>query len=91
MAKNKRIQLTEGSHYLIKSLCTRDEALETRGYFEGYLQLGKYQAVIIKLDDSNEKEGEKRIIPCHMISSIDIIDQAEPEDEDKKDTGSYFG
>lgn len=89
--KDKDIELTEGSHYIIKSLSTRDESVETRGYFEGYIQLGKHQAMAMEMDDSHEEPGRKRIVPCHMISSVDVIEQAEPDEEEKKDTGSYFG
>ncbi len=89
--KDKDIEITEGSHYVINSLSTRDEALETRGYFEGYIQLGKHQAMAVELDDSHEEPGRKRIIPVHMISCVDVIEQAEAEEEDKKETSSYFG
>ncbi len=84
-------RLTEGSHYLVKSLSTRDEIITTRGFFNGYLQLGKHQAISMELDDTHEDAGETRIIPCHVIASIDIIDRVELEEESKKETSSYFG
>ncbi|MBS3817290.1 MAG: hypothetical protein KGY76_06990 [Candidatus Thermoplasmatota archaeon] len=91
MGNEKETQLTNGSHYLVTSLSTRDETIKTRGYFKGYTQLGKHRALTIELDDTHEDAGEIRIIPCHVVASIDIIDQAEPEEEKKKETGSYFG
>ncbi len=91
MSRDKNTRLIEGSHYLVKSLSSRDEILKTKGYFEGYTQLGNNQAIILKLDDSHEYAGEKRIIPCHVIASIDVIDQVEPEEEEQKETSSYFG
>ena len=91
MPKDGNDRLTEGSHYLVKSLSTRDEIIKTQGFFRGYIQLGKHQAISMELNESHEDEGETRIIPCHVIASIDIIDQAESTEETKKETSSYFG
>ncbi len=93
--KNKKkanSALTEGSHYLVKSLATRDDLLETRGFFEGYVSLGRGHALRIKLDDKNDgDEGEIRIVPNHMITSIDIIEENDEPEEDNKPSSSYFG
>ncbi|MGM0406052.1 MAG: hypothetical protein ACQEQM_07925 [Thermoplasmatota archaeon] len=93
--KNKKkinSALTEGSHYIVKSLATREESLETRGFFEGYVSLGRGHALRIKLDDTNdENEGEVRIVPNHMITSIDIIKENDEPEENKKPSSSYFG
>ncbi len=91
MGNEKDIQLTEGSHYEVKSLSTREDSLLTKGYFRGYIQIGKHQALNLELDDSHEEEGQHRVIPCHMITSIDVIDQAEPDEKEKQDTNTYFG
>jgi len=90
--QNDNTQLIEDSHYRIKSLSTRNELLTTSGYFMGYIQLGRGQALKIKLDDDNDDdEGSTRIIPCHMITSIDIIEEAEPQEEEDKKRSSYHG
>jgi len=91
MTVDENNRLTEGSHYLVKSLSTRDNIIKTRGFFKGYLQLGQHQAISMELDDTNEDAGETRIIPCHVIASIDVIERAELEEESKKETSSYFG
>ncbi|MFW6196172.1 MAG: hypothetical protein ACOC5D_02440 [Thermoplasmatota archaeon] len=90
--QNDNTQLVEDSHYRIKSLSTRDELLTTSGYFKGYIQLGRGQALKMELDEDNEdEEGKTRIIPCHMITSIDIIQEAEPKTEEDKKRSSYHG
>jgi len=91
MTKEKNNQLTEGSHYIIRSSSTCEATIKTQGYFDGYMQLGNHQAITMELDDSHENSGKIRIIPCHMIDSIDIIKQEEPEEEEKKETSPYFG
>lgn len=84
--------LTEGSHYLVKSLATREKLLETRGFFEGYITLGRGHALRVRLDDSHgEDESEIRIIPSHMITSIDILEEKESSEEDESTSSSYFG
>lgn len=85
-------QLVEDSHYKIKSLSTRNELLTTTGYFRGYIQLGRGQALKVEMDDKNEDDEESvRIIPCHMITSIDVIEEAEPKKEEDKKRSSYHG
>ncbi len=92
MPKDDSRQLVKESHYMVRSLSTREETLKTTGYFKGYLQLGKRQALKMELDDDHEDEGTIRVIPCHMITHIDIIDQAEPaEDSGKETSTAYFG
>lgn len=90
--QNDNTQLVEDSHYRIKSLSTRNELLTTSGYFRGYIQLGRGQALKIELDQHNEdEEGNTRIIPCHMITCIDIIEEAEPQEDEEKKRSSYHG
>lgn len=90
--QNEKNQLVEGSHYRINSLSSRDKILTTTGHFKGYVQLGRGQAVKIVMDEEHdEDEGNTRIIPCHMITNIDIIEEAEPKEEEKKERSSYHG
>jgi len=91
--KNVQDRLTVGSKYLIRSLHTREETLETSGTFRGYLTLGRDQALRMELDDEHEEPGKIRIIPSHMVIHIDIIEEVEEEEDDGKDTSrsSYFG
>ncbi|MFP4052179.1 MAG: hypothetical protein ACLFVB_10625 [Thermoplasmata archaeon] len=88
--QNDNTQLVEDSHYRVKSLSTRNELLTTTGYFKGYIQLGRGQALKMELDES-EEEGGIRIIPCHMITSIGIIEEAEIQKEEDKKRSSYHG
>ncbi len=91
MVNDKTEQLVEGSHYRIKSLTTKDNLMETSGYFTGYIQVGKHQAMRMELDESHDEEGTVRLIPCHMIANIDILEQAEYEEKEKVENNSYFG
>ncbi len=84
--------LTKGSHYLIRSLSTRDKLLETSGHFKGYVTLGRGHALRIELDSSHDdKEGEIRVIPCHMVTSLDIIKEEDSQEEETDSSSSYFG
>ncbi len=91
--KNKvSTTLTKGSQYLVSSLSTRDDLLKTSGYFKGYVTLGRGHALRIELDSSHDdKEGEVRVIPCHMVTSLDIIKEEESEEEETDSSSSYFG
>lgn len=89
--RNDTSELVEGSRYHIKSLYTRAETLETKGVFKGYMYIGRDQGVKIELDESHEDCGTVRIIPCHMIIFIDIIDQLEKKVETEIKSSSYFG
>ncbi len=91
MVNDRNEQLIEGSHYRIRSLTTKEDILETKGYFKGYIQIGKHQAMKVELDGSHEEEGTTRMIPCHMIANIDILEQGEFEEEDEVENNSYFG
>jgi hypothetical protein len=84
----KKIQLTAGSEYKIMSMESRDKPLITKGTFKGYTMMGDIDALCIELDSSHKTErGKIRIIPSHMIISIDIISAAE---EEKKENESIY-
>ena len=84
-SKKDEIILTKGSRYLLKSLESRDKPQISQGTFRGYTAVGPDDALCIELDATHETDqGRLRIIPCHMIISIDIL-EAKVEDEDPKD------
>lgn len=91
MAEDHAIFLTKGSRYRISSLETRDKPLITRGVFRGYAAVGPDDAVCIELDPSHQElAGRIRIIPCHTILSIDVVEAA-PETEEKEEPGTMYG
>ncbi len=91
MPKNMKDQLTEGSHYKVRSFTAKEEVLTSRGYFEGYIQIGNHHAIKIELDESHDEEGTIRIIPYHTIANIDILEQVEPSKDENDDKNTYFG
>jgi hypothetical protein len=84
MTKEKMISLTEGSSYIVTSLGSRDEPIVTKGSFQGFTVVGNTDAICIKLDKSHGKKlaGKTRVIPTHVILSLDIV-TAKKEKEDK--------
>lgn len=85
-------ELVKGSKYVIKSLYTREETLETRGVFKGYIVLGRDHGLKMELDDTHDNPGVIRVIPSHMIIHLDVIEQAAKEEEEESKKGSsYFG
>lgn len=91
MPKNINDQLTEGSHYRVRSFTAKEEVLTSKGYFRGYIQIGNHHGIKIELDDSHDDEGIVRIIPYHTIANIDILEQVEPQNDEKDDKNNYFG
>src|SRR5512137_1945540 len=70
--KDEAIVLTPGSQYRIKSLEARDKPMETIGIFKGYAAVAHDTAIVMELDKSSgEEKGRLRLIPSHMIISID--------------------
>ena len=85
--KEKEIQqLTEGSSYLITSLGSRDEPIISTGEFTGFAVVGAAEAVCIKLDKSHKKlAGKTRMIPSHMILTLDVISEAKKKEKTDED------
>jgi hypothetical protein len=78
--KPDAITLTNGSRYEITSLGNKDRALVTKGIFRGYTVVGNVDGVCIELASSHKGlKGKIRVLPSHMILSIDIIDAAQPK------------
>ena len=91
MEENDDIVLTKGSRYRITSMETRDKPLITHGVFRGYAAVGPDDGFCIELDGSHaELAGKIRIIPCHMVISIDVVAQAE-ERKEKEKPGTMYG
>ena len=78
--KPDAISLTNGSRYVITSLGNKDKAIITKGIFRGYTVVGNVDGVCMELDSSHKGlRGKIRVLPSHMILSIDIIDAAQPK------------
>ena len=80
------LRLTIGSTYNIKSIYARDTPLETEGKFIAYTMVGQDLGFVIEM-----KDGKKRVIPSHMIMSLDIIRTAEKDEEDVEEKAGYYG
>ncbi|HIH01863.1 TPA: hypothetical protein HA259_07325 [Thermoplasmata archaeon] len=91
--KDDVVVLTEGSQYRIKSLEARDKPMETIGVFKGYAAIAHDTAVVMELENPlGEGKAMLRLIPSHMIISIDVL-KAEKEKKTKEQDGNsvYFG
>jgi hypothetical protein len=89
MTKEDDYELTEGSKYIITSLGSRDNPIESTGEFCGYVTIGNGGALVIKLDKSHKGMGGKmRIIPAHMILTIDVVKRAKKADEEETESTS---
>jgi len=85
MQDNEEIQLTVGSKYQILSLGSKDNPITSTGTFMGYTNIGNSDGICLELDKSHKKlKGKLRIIPSHIILTIDVISIAS-KDEDKDD------
>jgi hypothetical protein len=88
--EEKRIQLTVGSEYKITSMESRDKPLVTKGIFKGYTMIGEIDSLCMELGDSHkDSAGKIRVIPSHMIISIDIVSVA--KEKEKNDESIYVG
>ena len=77
--------LTMGSKYHIRSLASREAVLETHGVFKGVVSIGTIDALAIELGEFHkELKGKLRVIPSHMVTSIDIVEAAVKEEEAKE-------
>ena len=91
--KDDAVVLTEGSQYRIKSLEARDKPMETIGVFKGYAAIAHDTALVMELEKPlGEGKAMLRLIPSHMIISIDVL-KAEKEKRTKDQDGNsvYFG
>ena len=75
--KEREIELVPGSKYIVYSVGSEKEIMQTSGTFVGYSYISKDEGgICIKMDESHGvKKGIIRIIPISMILAIDIIEE----------------
>lgn len=79
------IALTKGSRYRIESMEARDRTKITKGIFRGYAAIGPDDAIVIEMDESHtELKGKLRLIPVHVVLSVDVMEHV-PEEAPKSD------
>ena len=91
--RDDAIILTEGSQYRVKSLEARDKPMETIGVFKGYAAVAHDTAIVMELENPlGEGKAMMRLIPSHMIISIDVLKAKEAEKvKDSEGDSAYFG
>ena len=86
------VVLTKGSRYRVQSVETRDKPMLSHGVFRGYAAVGPDDAMCIELDESHrELAGKIRIIPCHMVLSIDVVEQIEEKKAKADEPKTMYG
>ena len=84
--------LTKGSRYRIQSVETREKPMLSHGVFRGYTTIGPDDAICLELDESHKDlAGKLRLIPCHMVISVDIVEQVEEKKEKGKEPKTMYG
>ncbi len=88
---NEEKELTIGSKYIVYSVGSGKEIMQTSGKFVGYCYISKSDGgICIEMDESHgTKKGKIRIIPIEAIIAIDVIE--EKEVEKKEEERHYFG
>lgn len=92
--KDDAIVLTPGSLYRVRSLESREKPLETIGVFKGYAAVAHDTAIVmeVELSTGGSKEKFMRLIPSHMVISIDVLKAEKEEEQKEKDSNAvYFG
>ena len=86
------VVLTKGSRYRIVSVETRERPMMSHGTFRGYAAIGPDDSICIELDDSHKDlAGKIRLIPCHMVLSVDIVEQIEEKKEKSAEPKAMYG
>ncbi len=91
--KDEANACTEGSQYREKSHEARDKPMETIGIFKGYAAVAHDTAIVMELEmPLGDGKAMLRLIPSHMIISIDVL-KAKKEEKAKEQDGeaAYFG
>ena len=69
------VALTKGSRYRIESMETRERTKVSKGVFRGYAAIGPDDAIVLELDDSHQElKGKLRLIPVHVVLSVDVLE-----------------
>lgn len=85
------VSLTLGSKYHVRSLASREAVLETTGTFKGVVSVGTIDALAMELDARHETmQGKVRVIPTHMVLSIDILEAVKKEEEAKDEAHMHY-
>lgn len=85
------VQLTLGSKYHVRSLASREAILDTKGVFRGFTSVGSIDGIAVELDDSHpELKGKLRVIPSHMVISIDIVEAAKKAEETADEVSMHY-
>jgi hypothetical protein len=91
LKKKGKIQLTEGSKYKITSIGTREKPTVSNGTFKGYTVVGNMDAICLELDKSHKSlKGKLRIIPTHMVMTIDIVTAKKPKEEKDSEEAVFY-
>jgi len=86
------VALTKGSRYRVESMETRDHTKVTKGIFRGYAAIGPDDALVIELDESHQElKGKLRIIPLHVILTVDVLEQVAGEAPPPEKHGTMYG
>ena len=81
------MELKPGSKYQITSLGSRDAPITSSGTFIGFGVMGNSDAICLELDKSHKKlAGKTRMIPSHMILTLDIISEEKEKEKPDKDS-----
>lgn len=91
MKKRGKVQLTEGSTYNITSIGSRDSPTKSSGTFIGYTVIGNMDAICLELDKSHKGlKGKTRIIPTHMVLTIDIVTAKKAQEEKVSEEAVFY-
>ncbi len=84
--------LTKGSRYRIESMETRDRTKITKGIFRGYAAIGPDDAVVVELDESHQElRGKLRLIPIHVVLTVDVLEQLPGEAPPPEKHATMYG
>ncbi|MEE9236850.1 MAG: hypothetical protein V3U52_03595 [Thermoplasmata archaeon] len=90
--EDRAFVVTKGSRYRLTSAESREKPMETIGTFKGFTTIGTDDALVMELDESHgDLSGKIRLIPLHMILSIDVIEAADEEEEDTGEPEKMYG
>ncbi len=86
------IKLTMGSKYIVKSLMSKAQCLETEGIFKGYSVIASDDGMCIELSEKHgDLAGKIRVIPTHMLVSIDIVEpKKEKKNRKSEESAAYY-
>lgn len=87
----RTVHLTLGSKYHVRSLASREAVLETKGTFRGFVSVGSIDGLAMELDETHAAlAGKVRVIPSHMVLSIDIVEAAKSDEEKPDDVTMHY-